>query len=857
MKTILERQLSFLIKRYITESLKLGNNTYLKELMVKIIDTTTLLQNRKCLFPANQLVKYKKIDYSKYTENIELLAQDVKIIFEIIHDLETNIDSLEKYSLLASGFNNSTITRLAREIDILRANTITKYHSYIETFKDNGNVGTIKNLVVDSAIQGIYLKNNDKAKPLLPEDARVIPSITSEHRYERLNITGHKSPMVASEIIGWESGKEVEFRITSKHREPITFSLAVEPTREIIANSLTIYPDMTELVPSKIMIYIDGNTTPVFTKDYLFSNQPMRIQFQESLITKIVIEMFKSNEDMTYDNINEYVFRFNGIKLENRLYSDDGELISKALSITNDDEPMTYTKLAMITTDFIPEGTTVNYYVSSDSEFWHQIVPLNHGNDPRNIIDFSNSSAYTIENITSSATSPWSTLAPVKTFGSQPVYNLLENQDDVILTDGAIANVNGDILPETVEVYRGIGDYSVIYEDGKIEAEISNVPHIFYGVEHKIDLCILVTEEQIVGTDRKIDTKYPIAFVGYILPKVTKLVGSRLFDCEVEIISDELYATVDSTATTGDLVTITYSAPLRDIEEIDNTIIDIDRSSIVVSTTIDGTREIGENDFNFNVHNKFIELSRISSIASDASGLGTKTLFISFRYLTRRRDNYRIFRTYVDLKKEYEITIFPFSDEETIAGNYHKIDGIDISKYKKYTLTVGKHLIETTQPHKTDPNGSLDVNDLTQKSSNAGIDLTDVDPKNRRAFEKPLRRVNIKKLSNVISPMDHKSFALEDNKIYLNFIPEELPSNLNTFPHLSASNVIGKVPVYSTSNERDILYYENLPETFLVSFQTKQPIEELQSFYYKIEMYRNANNSHETPIVSRLTINLI
>ena len=208
-------------------------------------------------------------------------------------------------------------------------------------------------------------------------------------------------------------------------------------------------------------------------------------------------------------------------------------------------------------------------------------------------------------------------------------------------------------------------------------------------------------------------------------------------------------------------------------------------------------------------------------------------------------------------RTEVKLPIFPFVDEEILAGNYHEIDGNLISKNTEYVIAPGTHEIKTTQAHKTDPDGLLDVNDLTKTYSNAGIDLSAMDPNSYKGFSEPMRRVNAKKLSRIISPLDHRTFAIDDHRIIINFIPEEIHGLLNMTPHISGTELLNKRAIYDTDAESTFLSYDHIPEKFRLSFKTKQNITDLKKFYYRVEFSRDENINNISPEVSKLSINLI
>jgi hypothetical protein len=169
-------------------------------------------------------------------------------------------------------------------------------------------------------------------------------------------------------------------------------------------------------------------------------------------------------------------------------------------------------------------------------------------------------------------------------------------------------------------------------------------------------------------------------------------------------------------------------------------------------------------------------------------------------------------------------------------------------------MTAGWHTVITTQPFKSDINNPYDVNLLTNKPSNAGIILGNY--KERRAFEKSLRKVSTHILSNVVRHGDNKSFAYHNGKIYINFVPEELPENALTYAsHLTGTKLLCKEAVYSNNVNYTFVRYDAKKEHFIIEYKLRLKSSDIanRQIYLKGEIITN-KKTNTSPSIYKLEL---
>jgi len=622
-------------------------------------------------------------------------------------------------------------------------------------------------------------------------------------------------------------------------------------------------------VPTKTTITIEsGSESILIAKDEYLIDSIYTFTFEPIKIDRVNIVMEQTIESARDNDYFLYRFRMNNIALELLNFSNDAHFVTQPIT-TN----FPITDVMIETTDFRPHGTDIKYYVSRDKDRWIPIVPRNLKPDAANntvTLSLTSVDEFSIGNHTRS----WSSLTPIDSYGANSLINLLEYSTDqhILSTPGEVDSTrlsivedpDDEIIEDTIQVFRGYDDWAIEERTLEIERAYQNIEYRFQpyqmasgeggeilsplAVDYQYDdismqpFLRIDDEAHVIDLsqtgDKQIITKYPISnnsvrVIDIKLNRIIKLNTIEPIDYDNGIIK------LDNTATVGNDVLVTYHAYIENIQAKDNVKIDIVPSSLTYKRTETIRTDLPlVNEVYYSPYDRLVHLARNNTIPTNKEGW--ITAYLSFKTLTRSNDKYRVFKTYIYYNQDTEIEILPFTQEEITMGNMHIIDGNNVSSRKTYTMTGGWHEIITTQPYKNDPNNPFDVNKLTNKTCNAGIKLGNYIE--RRGFQKSLRKVSTNTLANIMPPGDQKTFAYSNGRIYVNFIPDELPENaIIVSTELTGTSLLCKEAIYLEDGKNTFDSYVAKHETFVISYKTrpKDPTGELKTMYVKGELITN------------------
>jgi hypothetical protein len=184
-------------------------------------------------------------------------------------------------------------------------------------------------------------------------------------------------------------------------------------------------------------------------------------------------------------------------------------------------------------------------------------------------------------------------------------------------------------------------------------------------------------------------------------------------------------------------------------------------------------------------------------------------------------------------------------------GNFHRINGEDVSAMSSFPLPEGWSIIQTTQPHPTLAGDSSDVNALTEEPSSAGIVLSG-GVEEIRAFSDSLRQVPPMVLAAMEPLEGMKCFSFVNGRIFLNYLPDSIsPGLLALQPTLTGKYLLGKKPMYNGVYENTA--YEPIAEEFRLEFaysKTQQP----KNVSIRVEITKEEGQG--IPFVHRIGLNL-
>jgi len=814
--------------------------------------------------------------FALHNDNITGLRNDTDVVDGTIDWIQTTIDKADKASEKIFTFIkdigdklNALIrrasTRLraaaktltidfssAQHIDTTNTTALIDLENHVCSLAAKSNVGQVNIRDLDKSDVTISFDNN------VPYGTDKLPYLILRPASDDIvNITAIDYSNSLNEI-----GGSIQMRLNkdgyNKTINSITIEMANPDAVTLRAEAIYGTGDQKEIVPEFLA------ATGIYT-----------FTFEGIDASTIELFMHKVGPDLILDNERRFTFSIKRILLENTAFQSEGIVQSTAISAG-----MSVGDVMLKVDHYVPRGADVDYFVSSDGTRWIGIDPINEKESPRNVISLGLKSTISIDDITENDSSRWSTLQPLEDYGNKPLYNIIEKAGLSDFVSGDVLDISGSAevsadLP-SIRLMRGYDTYAIDNSILEIKTEIENVKYVFTdvatgGVESLEIYTRIDNEAKVIKSDLTIELQYiPANDDIYVTDGVYKLdIISR--NGKTLLLSGPSGAQINTTTY------VTYPVLIRTLEQSGKFVLEVDPDSFEMRHSPD-EETIPDGNFFVDPIGRLVSLSENTEIGTSV-GEGTtqaitvnvgsgsssstmprrakRTAYVSFSYTTKSREKYNIYTTNVFYSVETEIVIYPFTEEEIQAGNLHVIDGINVSNMTTYLMKSGWHNVRTTQPYKTDPNNRLDVNQLTSDVSIAGINLGEYEE--MRAFEKPLRLVSTKALSNQVGPKDHRSFAYSGVKILLNYVPESLPEQINIYEsHVKGIDIIGKRAIYTADGDFD--YYEIIPDKYSLFLNTKRKEEDSEAvtqIYVKANLTREGKKTYQTPILNRIELLLL
>ena len=454
-------------------------------------------------------------------------------------------------------------------------------------------------------------------------------------------------------------------------------------------------------------------------------------------------------------------------------------------------------------------------------------------------------------------------------------YNILSPVADTVhlstsvIKNGMFDTVNITVVPQSIKLYRGVNNY---VRSSSTTQEISVGPLRHMPVKsisgktfEPMPLLIQVTEsikkESVVGNRLYVSclpshSGVTIKESGE-LPFTASILGvgsEEGFGNYIELDAESMNTILSSNA----VFTVTYATELKRYALSRGSSINLIPSSLSVRSGVELTysTDYVVDFFNytviFNVDGAYF---RECEIDTTGTITGFPKLMISYvmEELASSAGNY-VWTTWIYSPGEGEITVLPFSTTEVAAGNFHRIDGIDVSSRTSWPISTGWHFVETTQPYPSVLGNSADVNYLTKVPSQAGL----VFPPEvkQRAFRDSMRLVSEFSLATVSSADTTKCFTYKNGKLYVGYRPESVSYDmLNSvgIKPATGATLLCRKPVYA-GDTYAALYYEPVPELFEIECEY-EPIDEqaINAIIVRVEL--STPEHGDSVIVERLGIN--
>lgn len=879
MKTVAQQQIKEIVQNWIIDIQKQGLDVPANEIVQKILDSKKELLNNITIVAPNLQTKNEDFDILSHNDNIRNLQSDIKVLFNSLYELDVNSENLTDSITDMMVFNQSLISKMEREIDTIIMNSNISEYSYIENFKNNHNELSKENVTINSDSRELYLMSSQLTRPLKSNEITITNALTGTFsNTAHIRVVPNKPSYTFNNIIDKNDG-EYTITVTSRHNGPMDVLFKIVPTRVYESNGIKFSKNNDIFGIYDLNIYNDDGV--FFSNTGILDNKTDSFQYKDNIISKIELNLYKSNEDRIEQDdegiIYIYEFKLRYLLMENNKFTNEGYFISIPLSIQNiDNETVSFKKISMLTYDNIVTNTYINYFIKkSSSERWRKIVPINHGESNNNIIDFNVSADIVYDGIKSTSSKQWASIHPITNFGAVSLYNI---GDYLTIDNETLSEIMLDqnINNNSIILERGVGDFSI---SDNTSTEHIILKDIYSPVNISTGEVDLLYPMKKYYKSKLIDDGGYYITVPYLIPEITqnqvalfimtddntkfKINAINKFEYTADtttIYVDYIYNSSGEKVINESLDTTIETDFLITLEEYKtrtgNSVI-VDTSSLLIR---DDPRQkyYSDNAYEFFPNNLYINFHKYI--------VPERVVYVSYNINIQSANDYKTFSAKINILNNTTLTIYPFTEEEIIKGNFHYItnidtkEQIDVSRLNEYLFYPGDYILKTTQLYKTDGKPNL-INDLTGKSSEAGFNLSNIDRTQIIAYDSPMRQVSANKLSNVISPLDNRNYAIEETvdkngtklkSILINFIPDEKFTDDTT---TMGEELVGFFPNYIIGAETT---YSPLQEEFKLTYNTitNADISDTEEFQYKIELLRDAD-ADATPIVSSIIINYI
>jgi len=834
---------------------KLNKNIDVSSDYLKIItsEQITAEQLGNPLFTSYHINRHEKIDIDKYNTNLETINLDAKILSESLNDISSNAEAMARLSNNMKYLFPGLVDTIGEEIESAAKQLNLYTQNFVEDFV------TAKHIDVEQTTAHVNLQAHYCTASSKINNA-VRPSDISTESFAFIMRKGSSFSMRddIKKILRSNNQVPVLIRMISNEPDGAAGSLVI-PIRSKEINVVGFKFD--PALPAQVTIsatLLKGKTINITDSINVLGN--IYETFDPITVNQLEIEVTVKEPTNIENNIYIYDFAMHQLYIDRTDQKKSTVLYSNQITF---ERP--FTEILLRPDEKLPANTKVNYEISTNNETWLPIFRSTDNNEQP--LSVGEKAYITVDEISETTTQAWSTIKPEVTYSDNPLYNILEFATSNITSEDTLdIPSNMEMVKGSAKLFRGYNNYALRKDKVRIRHEVSGLEYViptlttvsgdveeFLAVKAFVEM---KDEVKIVNNSYQVDLRYTPRDDDVAIHN-----GKRSYSI-INVSGKTVNILPASGVSKREKVYVTYKVLLETIEEEDNVFVELDEESISLHTKKDlnPTSEVSESDYEYIAVDKKVKLSRNADIRSDETG-DSASVYASFIYYVMTKEEALFYETHILLSDVTKLKIFPFTLKEISFGNKHKIDGSDYSQSTEVELQSGWHIIQTTQPFKTDPNNPNDVNSLTGEPSNAaillrpnGVPIYD----EMIAFDQSLRQVDTFRLSNIVSPGDHRSFAIQDNKVLINFIPESLPITINSVnSHLTCRDILGKKAIYISDVDYSFDRYEVIPDEFKLEFQlapkdgTNNAVKNL---WYRATMTIDTDDSGKSPKIERVEI---
>jgi len=465
--------------------------------------------------------------------------------------------------------------------------------------------------------------------------------------------------------------------------------------------------------------------------EILINQERVDIDTTEAM-ERLRITLTKTFPDISYDDSVLYKIQIDSISNENVINEETSVMISKPLELPDGTEYVgVVAEEHNYSNNIIYNIALLETEVYDDSDLeWFRMTPTNRLKE----LDITNITELPEESFLNTSTGKvFTTIIPTlrtPTLLSEKLfYNILEGKN-LVLND-KISVVNGKIIEsedtiiEKILLTDGYNDWKVVKDYPSERSFESNIRHTLYtptdsnGNDTKwyneFNLCELYDISIIPENDTNtVSVEYEI--VEYENIRIVDDNGKNLTGLINEVTeSGGIYtATLNTILLSGKRYTIYLPIKIRPQ-------VVIDEESL--SLTIRNEPLVRGVDYLYSPLKQTIQLLTDGVVKTDRS-----VIVINYYKTYTESTAYIYYQTWIYLTAIKTIKIVSFTQLEYTKGNFHKVNGIDVSLQTEITVDPGWVFIETTQPEPLlSKLGVVENNLLTELYSEASIDLTGIE----------------------------------------------------------------------------------------------------------------------------------
>ena len=572
------------------------------------------------------------------------------------------------------------------------------------------------------------------------------------------------------------------------------------------------------------------------------------VTFDRRSVNRVTASFTMDLPNQSKDGEQYYEFILESFRIMNTIREQDCQYVTTAIAIENDVDYVQLVKEEEITGD-----ASIKYYLTSKADANGKPTAFSEVLLEDDVFTLS-SQKQQVQIVPKD--SIWNITRDISK--GRRLYNILECIDNIDygfikVTDGSIVIDTDEIelIQDGIKLFNGIGNYLIeTSDDGSDYASATlSYPTTYNPTRGWVDPLPLK-----INVDRE-----PISEITYnnILNRSTMALkygisvdnkdyikfydsDNKVFDTTIlEISSNSI--TLSGQIDNSNKLYIDYVSQLKDYM-VGTSNMELDYTSVAV--TVNDTEYEMNKDFLVNTSESFFSVELLKtgrymeefSVSEEESGIVNESpnVNIKFKYKAYGINPSVVFTTKVYCNRYTDITILPFTPEEIAAGNFHNVNGRNISTERKFTLSPGWNDIKTTQPYPTLNGNNFDVNTYTKKVCPAGIIIPD-DVDIMRPYKDSMRQIS--PFSLAVSNKDEKEcFAYENGKVYLNYMPEYIDPRILNDPYygnVTGERFLCRSATYSADLKNT--QYNPIPEKFALELKYKVNGEQ-RNMYVKIEL---------------------